>query len=214
MSTLRHAGVVGWTVGLAGLLLAAPVPAPRGASDADRGPFAEKLREVARNYRSFARVDAVARWAPMACMPPPPGLSQLSASTDEKTHGRKIYFLFARDSDAYLRGALKPSPVGQAVVKEAWVPEEVNDPANPRALDRDKPFAGSGGKLYRAARQADLFVMLKLDPATPGTDRGWVYGTVSGDLKTVTSAGRVASCMKCHQTREHRLFGPTDHRHR
>ena len=49
--------------------------------------------------------------------------------------------------------------------------------------------------------------MMKLDPKTPGADDGWVYGTVSADGKTVTSAGRVASCMKCHETRPTRLFG-------
>ena len=43
---------------------------------------------------------------------------------------------------------------------------------------------------------------------TPGTDEGWVYGTVTADGKTVTSAGRVASCMKCHvQAKNDRLFG-------
>jgi hypothetical protein len=50
--------------------------------------------------------------------------------------------------------------------------------------------------------------MFKLDPKTPGTDEGWVYGTVTADGKTVTSAGRVASRMKCHQEAPHdRLFG-------
>ena len=46
-----------------------------------------------------------------------------------------------------------------------------------------------------------------LDPKTPGTDDGWVYGTVSADGKTVTSAGRVDSCMRCHETRKDRVFG-------
>ena len=42
----------------------------------------------------------------------------------------------------------------------------------------------------------------------PDTDEGWVYGTVSSDGQTVTSAGRVASCMNCHQEAQHgRLFG-------
>ena len=50
--------------------------------------------------------------------------------------------------------------------------------------------------------------MVKLDPATPGTDEGWVYGTVSPDGKAVGAAGRVASCMKCHaEAKSDRLFG-------
>ncbi|MBA3541386.1 MAG: hypothetical protein H0T79_17370 [Deltaproteobacteria bacterium] len=39
-----------------------------------------------------------------------------------------------------------------------------------------------------------------------GTDAGWIYGTIVGG--EVTSAGRVASCMGCHESASHeRLFG-------
>jgi hypothetical protein len=50
--------------------------------------------------------------------------------------------------------------------------------------------------------------MFRLDPATPETDEGWVYATVSPQGQ-VTSAGRVASCMGCHETSatHERLFG-------
>jgi hypothetical protein len=58
------------------------------------------------------------------------------------------------------------------------------------------------------AFQSDLFIMLKLDPNATNTDDGWVYGTVTPDAKTVTSAGKVASCMKCHvDAKTDRLFG-------
>jgi hypothetical protein len=61
---------------------------------------------------------------------------------------------------------------------------------------------------YRAAKPAGLFIMTKLKPDAPGTDEGWVYGTVAPDGKTVTSAGRVESCMNCHRDAKHdRLFG-------
>ena len=49
--------------------------------------------------------------------------------------------------------------------------------------------------------------MAKLAPETPGTDEGWIYGTVAPD-GTVTSAGLVESCMECHDSAPHeRLFG-------
>jgi len=49
---------------------------------------------------------------------------------------------------------------------------------------------------------------LKLAADTPGTDDGFVYGTVTPDNKRVTSAGRVARCMGCHDNAPHeRLFG-------
>jgi hypothetical protein len=50
--------------------------------------------------------------------------------------------------------------------------------------------------------------MAKVKTSGPGTDEGWIYGTVTSDGKAVTSAGRVESCMTCHQTGTvDRLFG-------
>src|SRR5437870_10625362 len=64
------------------------------------------------------------------------------------------------------------------------------------------------GRLYRPAARSGLFIMFKTEPGTPGTDEGWVYGTVTADGKQVTSAGRVESCMACHRDAPHdRLFG-------
>ena len=65
-----------------------------------------------------------------------------------------------------------------------------------------------GDKVYKAAKQGDLFVMTKLDPKSPGTDEGWVYATLSPDGKKLTSAGMIESCMQCHrETKTDRLFG-------
>lgn len=53
-----------------------------------------------------------------------------------------------------------------------------------------------------------LFVTFKLDPSTPGTGQGWVYGTVSAEGRSVTSSGPVESCMKCNADASlDRLFG-------
>lgn len=50
--------------------------------------------------------------------------------------------------------------------------------------------------------------MMKLDPATPNTDDGWVYATLTPDGKAVTASGRIASCTECHTKAPHeRLFG-------
>ncbi len=74
--------------------------------------------------------------------------------------------------------------------------------------DHFLPFAEKDGKIYHAAKQADLFIMFKVDPKTKDTDKGWVYGTVTADAKKVTSSGKVESCMNCHQDAPHdRLFG-------
>jgi hypothetical protein len=140
-----------------------------------------------------------------------------SESEDASTHGRKLYFLFARDPDTYraaggfellddgARSALERELVGQALVKESWHQAAVDiaefpplDPSNSDPHKAPVVYADRGEYRYRTGEQADLFVMYKLDPATPGTDRGWVYGTITPDGGRVTSSGRVASCMRCH----------------
>ena len=54
------------------------------------------------------------------------------------------------------------------------------------------------GKRWHAGDLHGLFVMHKLAADTPDTDQGWVYGTVDRD-GVVTAAGRIASCMRCHE---------------
>ena len=69
------------------------------------------------------------------------------------------------------------------------------------AIERD-------GQTWHAGAKEALYVLLKLDPETEGADEGWVYGTLTPDGKTVTSAGRVATCMGCHTKGTHdRMFG-------
>lgn len=153
-----------------------------------------------------------------------------SASKDEATHGRKLYFLFAKDRKAYVDPAKAGNPAGQVLVKESWSPKEVaadtkpeekRDPpqpldSEPETLDDELralggsyiPYASKDGKHYHADKKGELFLMLKYATDTPGTDEGWVYGTTTSDGKTVTSAGLVASCMKCHEDAPHdRVFG-------
>ena len=62
--------------------------------------------------------------------------------------------------------------------------------------------------MFHATELAGLYIMFKLDPSTPDSDEGWVYATVTPDGR-VTSAGRVASCMGCHEpsATHERLFG-------
>ena len=206
----------------------APAPAPTPK------PFHDRLKKAAGEYLSYGRVDDEMRWAPWLCRAPRAAVAHVSASKDSATHGRKLYSLFAKDRRAYVGLAgLKTVPVGQVLVKQSWTPEEVKGarPAQPNVFHKEvivtPPVGGAGdrkapherdhfypyatdkqGKVHKAARQSELFIMLKLDPATKDTDQGWVYGTVTPDGKTVTSAGRVESCMKCHQQAKHdRLFG-------
>jgi hypothetical protein len=195
-------------------LAAVPVWSGTVKSSAPGDEFHERLREIALGYAAWGRVDDQARWAPALCeRPSAPGV-YFSKSKDEDTHGRKLYSLFASQRKAYRTG--DDQPVGQVLVKQSWVPEEIraDDPrrneegACTKEADNFVRTVAKDGKLYLATKQADLFIMFKTDPKTPNTDEGWVYGTVTPDGKTVTSAGRVASCMACHQeAKADRLFG-------
>jgi hypothetical protein len=226
MFTLRTASARLRCVTLAAVLLAvtaAGAARPTAGTDAtDPGaPFHAQLKEIARTYPGYGYADyREAAWAPGLCrMPIPyhdylPGEARLSASKDTETHGQKLYFLFAKQRDAYVQFSGKMNPVGQVVVKESWTPKEATEEeykgylAVGGQLREATPFARKNGKLYRTDQRNALFIMFKIAPETPGTDNGWVYGTVTADGKTVTSAGRVESCMGCHKAAKHdRLFG-------
>jgi hypothetical protein len=202
--------------GLAALILAGtaslysePNSSAEGEGSGQDKEFVKKLQAAAKAYPLFGRVDDEARWAPGLCREPMPAQARFSKSSDETTHGQKLYSLFAKDRDDYMAAPAKASPVGQVLIKESWVPEEVK--ARPSSVTIDDThfdrYVRRDGKLYKASKLAGLYIMMKLDPKTPGTDEGWIYGTVSADGETVTSSGRVESCMKCHETKKERLFG-------
>lgn len=184
--------------------------------------FHAQLRQIAAEYTDYGSIDDCPHWAPNLCWTPDrwgPVMPHASDSTDGDTHGKKLYFLYVRDVVGYEIGG--DQNAGQVLVKESWAPREASAEeaaySRPAATPwewkgpRRDPHAvvEKGGKFYRPAEQKELFVMFKVDPATPNTDNGWVYGTVTPDGKTVTSAGRVESCMGCHQdAKNDRLFGP------
>jgi hypothetical protein len=164
-----------------------PLPAVRAVAKPRRPGFEYCLLEIARSYESYGRVDDEFRLANADCraaVATEPDLP-ISSSNDLATHGRKLYRLYAKeqtDSGSYIVAG-EANPVGQVVVKESWTLEPPRE-------------------------KAELFIMYKLDPETPDTDEGWVYGTVTGDGAALISGGRLASCMSCHLEAPHdRLFG-------
>lgn len=155
------------------------------------GPGDKRFLSIGETYRSFGQVDNASRWAPTDCQPPPPAQTapRLSASRDAQTHGRKLYYLFAKDRASYLHARELAQPIGQVVVKESWIPAEGSTPAHPAAGIR-----------------GPLFVMLKTGEAD--SDGGWIYATLTPDGSRVTASGKLVSCMECHRSaRFDRLFG-------
>jgi len=190
--------------------VAAPMPDTSPAIDP---ALAAQARAFAAEYPAWGRVDDELRWAPGLCRIPLPGIPRMSASDDDATHGRKLYSVFAKNHDAYPKGP----HTGQVVVKESWVPEAA-DPsimfqpekfrAYPDGGDHFYPYArNDAGMVYRAARPAGLYIMFKLEAGTPNTDGGWAYATITAEGQ-LTAAGRIQSCIGCHQEAEYdRLFG-------
>lgn len=169
------------------------------AQDVENNPrFHAPLLEAAKKHEAYGRVDDVMRFAPTLCDRPPDVAPRLSKSQDGGTHGRKLYYLYAWDAGTYLKASRpddakarqKPpvfegAPAEQVLIKQSWTSKD-----------------GKPGE------RTDLFLMLKLGEKVEGSDRGWVYGTVTPDGRTVTSAGRVKSCMDCHEKAgDSRLFG-------
>jgi len=146
------------------------------------------VERYAAEYKQWGGVDDRRRWAPTDCEAPLPEPPRVSASRDPDTHGRKLYYLFAKNREAYLRAADLPQPEGQVLVKESWHPAAASTKQNPTT---GNPYA--------------LFLMIKTGAAE--SDAGWIYATVAADGKTVTASGKLASCMECHQAKPDRIFG-------
>jgi hypothetical protein len=143
------------------------------------------------------------------------------SQAEASPHGRKLYYLWASSKWDYLSAAVpRSTPVGFAIVKESF------HAAAGKGKDGDSPLFGAriqwpdgmtpptvtwvqdgAGSFLHVGEATGLYVMTKVGAADhPGTDGGWIYGTVAPD-GTVTSAGRVSSCMGCHSHVDDRLFG-------
>ncbi|MCB9856831.1 MAG: hypothetical protein H6818_14210 [Phycisphaerales bacterium] len=184
----------------------------------------QTLLRLAAEYREFGIFYTDPSWSPVDCRRPD-ATPAYSSSDESDTHGQKLYFLYARDSMAYwLLKKDWPQPVSQTIVKETWMPVEV-DPVNPLvALDTHmhvasdigipdeagpRPPAMRDGKAYQPGDKGPLFIMHYLGKDAPQTDDGWIYATLTPDGGEITAIGLLDPCMKCHQDAPHgRLFGP------
>ncbi len=211
LRTLLHAR--GFRLCLAIAIAISSAPASTAAQEADPADaWRTRLLEIAETYTQWERVDDEApRWAPANCRLPSRGTGRFSEAEALTAHGRKLYYLYALHAAAYRETRPDMGLPGQVLVKEAWQPEEVERDRPPHDFEvderSDRPFAHRGGKVYRAGAPAGLFVMFREPADVPGTDDGWVYGTLDQGGR-VTAAGRLQSCVDCHRFAPHgRLFG-------
>lgn len=168
--------------------------------------FVDVVHAAAAAHGNWTRLGDWPKWAPTMCdVPPPPG-PLVSRADADSPHGGKLYFLYAKDAAAYQAEPRPEQPVGQALVKRSHAADEVPE-SDASARDRSAT-ATRDGRVYRLGAERERFVMVKLAPDTPGTDRGWVYGTVSASGVGITSAGRVPRCVACHvEAGPDRVFG-------
>lgn len=172
--------------------------------------FHRRLLEIATKYPGYGKVDDMRRWAPAMCAMAAPPKARVSRSKDPSTHGRKLYFLFAKNRNSYVNN--EKDTAGQVIVKEAWL-EPSYDAHKSAAEDKNssdvKPAQSFAAfEKDSLGPKSGLFIMYNTGSKAPDTDDGWVYGTVMPDGKIVTSAGRVQTCMGCHVSAPHgRLFG-------
>ena len=105
----------------------------------------------------------------------------------------KVYVgLFKDDAVAVV------DPVAGKVLRTAALAPDTKRKERDIGFDHFYPYVWNGDRVFKATKQADLFIMLKLDSKTPETDEGWVYATTTPDGQRVTAAGRIESCMNCH----------------
>lgn len=187
-----------------------PSGAEEGAAEAPRNVRA-RLIEIGRTYReSLGLASDAVLWAPTQCVPPEPQV-EMSASGDGETHGSKLYVLYARDVEGYKKlteDRAAGSAGDQVIVKETWLPvnAEGDGPRDARA-PRTR-VKGKDGVEHMAGEKGPVFVMLRTGGTEAWADAGWVYATLTADGTRVTGAGRMASCMGCHEKAgEGRLFG-------
>jgi len=196
----------------------APVPAPTVANPivlkTELDPrFVETIRSVAAPYATWGRVDERPNIAPLKCdMPRPEDYGSKGdihmSDAEDAPHGKKLYYLWASDRRAYLEVTQHAVASGFAIVKQSFVAVPAGEPKHDLGLVNTPLYdtLEVDGHWLTTGEAKGIYVMTKVGPKE-GTDAGWIYGTID-PAGRVTSAGRVASCIGCHEDAPHdRLFG-------
>jgi hypothetical protein len=201
-------------------------PPGRGSAPEPAVPFdarwTDEVRAVVAAYEGWGRVDDEMRFAPWLCRMPFAATARWSESEHPDTHGHKLYTLYAMDPVAYgaQRSAMGEAAalpgLSQVIVKESFAPVPLDDEhheglgsgANGGMGEHRLRPAVRDGRRFVAGERKGLYIMMKADGATEGTDAGWIYATVQPDMITVTAVGVIDSCAGCHaEAGDDRLFG-------
>lgn len=177
----------------------APMPATSGPAP-DAGQI-ERVKAVADVYATrYQKIAPTLHVAPALCAAKPPSAPRPlmhSVSEDPWTHGKKLYYLFASNPDAYKRDGGREGttqPADQVLVKESYVAvESTFDPA--------EEMVGDGDKFWKKGARASLFVMAR-------HEGHWEFGTVSPTGEIAVEGTATKACHDCHDSKPDGLFGP------
>ncbi|MFO0611370.1 MAG: hypothetical protein U0414_02195 [Polyangiaceae bacterium] len=183
--------------------IASTTPGPSSGGTAGPAPDAaqvERMKGVGNAYARYTKVVPDLHVAPALCAAPiAPKSNPLlhSSSTDPWTHGKKLYYLFAADAEAYKRDGGREGtkqPDNQVIVKESYVAEEA-------AYDPNEPeMVGEGAKFWRKGARASLFIMARHEGK-------WEFGTISPTGQIAVEGTATRACHDCHDSKPDGLFG-------
>jgi len=189
----------------------------------------DELLKIAKEYKTYRQYvytnivvtdSARYKWTIVLCALPPKGsdlgfryehdsLLLSTAKVNLSKHGNKLYKLFIKDYDNYIRDPEYGQPTGQVIVKETWNVAETEYDSINKAKEQFKNW--NDGKWYAPTSVSELFIMYK-EEQKPTNDKGWVYAIVNLEDKakqpTVLYSGNLSNCISCHKgTKYDRIFG-------
>lgn len=187
--------------------------------------YSQRILEAARDFKKWECLQAIYQAPSQCAMASPSTALMQSQAKDGEAHGGKVYQLWMTSLVKYRTAtydsegrrkiigeeAKARALRGLTVVKDSFHVAEAKDNQDQVGVFEAGDTQSAGYKVSRRGvvlgQPIGQFVMIFVGMDQPGTDEGWVYGTVDARGE-VTAAGDVDSCATCHATAPHgRLFG-------
>lgn len=132
-----------------------------------------------------------------------------NADVSKSLHGNKLYRLFIKKYDEYIKNDSIGQPIGQVIVKETWNVKEIKFDSLNTKIQQIK--SKNDGKWYTPTTVSELFIMYK-EKDNKFNDKGWNYGIYSIENKNekpiLLNNIKISTCINCHKENKYdRVFG-------